>query len=108
MGITAWMWVAGVILLIIGVLGLVRLLARVRPRRQISHGYRWRRMERIRRQSAADIAGMRHGGTFIARHGYRWRRIERIGEESAADVAGMGDDGTLISPDAPAHLEDDL
>ncbi len=36
------------------------------------------------------------------------KSLAEIRRESAEDVAAMRDDGTHISPDAPAHLEDDL
>jgi hypothetical protein len=39
---------------------------------------------------------------------FRRKRLAEIRRESAEDAAAMRDDGTLISPDAPAHQEDDL
>ena len=39
---------------------------------------------------------------------FRRKSLAEIRRESAEDVAAMRDDGTHISPDAPAHLEDDL
>jgi len=42
------------------------------------------------------------------RPGYRKRRLAQIRRAVAADVAEMQDDGRFVSPDAPAHLEDDL
>jgi hypothetical protein len=38
----------------------------------------------------------------------RRKSLAEIRRESAEDVAAMRDDGTHISPDAPAHQEDDL
>ena len=103
----------GVVLILVGVLGLLLWpLARGRPAPGTQEPGT---QEPGTQEPGTQEPGMRAPGMLPPdpllrrlRPGYRKRRLAQIRRAVAADVAEMQDDGRFVSPDAPAHLEDDL
>jgi len=108
----------GVVLILVGVLGLLLWpLARGRPApgTQEPGTQEPGTQEPGTQEPGTQEPGMRAPGMLPPdpllrrlRPGYRKRRLAQIRRAVAADVAEMQDDGRFVSPDAPAHLEDDL